>query len=133
MLWGPYQGRPDAYAEPSDGWSASVAKPITQPYSWLAPASGGWRYRAPVDSAYDDERAHLLPLLEAFQTSGNLPVAQWFIPTDDGWGVWLRQRLDMRLVARHLAADLLADRVLIGDDELRCHHCRVSVYGADSG
>jgi hypothetical protein len=81
----------------------------------------------------DDARAHLVPLLEALQAGGNHPVAQWFIPTDDGWGVWLRQRLDMRLVGAHLADDQLAAHVSVGEDEFRCDHCGVSVYGASAG
>jgi hypothetical protein len=76
----------------------------------------------------------LVPLLESFQAAGNHPVSDWFIEADCGWGVWLRQHLDHRLIAEHMTTDPQAVHMtFVGEDELRCSHCNVTVYGAGAG
>ncbi|HUS23002.1 MAG TPA: hypothetical protein VMZ66_13425 [Aeromicrobium sp.] len=86
------------------------------------------------NSPQDDERAHLVPLLESFQAAGNLPVSHWFMSTEGGWGVWMRQHLDHELISEHMTRDAFAVHMTFaGEDELRCCHCSVTVYGAGAG
>jgi hypothetical protein len=86
-----------------------------------------------MSSPYDDDRDHLVPLLESFQASGNHAVSHWYVARPGGgWDVHMRQSLDATLVADHLAADALADEISFGDDVLRCAHCETWVHGANA-
>lgn len=84
---------------------------------------------------YDDERAHLVPLLEAFQAAGNYPVGGWFDPKPSGcgWDVYMRRPLDPVLIESHLAVDAMRDRIRVDGDRLECSHCGTSVHGANAG
>jgi len=86
-----------------------------------------------VSSAYEDDRAHLAPRLEAIQASGNHAVSHWFIPRPGGgWDVHLRQNLDGALIGQHLDADPLADHLRVAGDTIYCAHCSTWIHGANS-
>lgn len=83
-----------------------------------------------MSSPYEDDRAHLVPLLEAFQASGNHPISHWFLPREGGgWDVHMRQELDPVLVGRHLATDELRGAMSFANDTLICAHCSTQVLG----
>lgn len=86
-----------------------------------------------MPSPYDDDRAHLTPLLETFQPSGNHAVGEWFVPRETGgWDVYLRGPLDVAIIERHLAEDPFASEMGFANDTLHCSHCSTWVYGLDA-
>jgi len=69
-----------------------------------------------VSSPDEDERAHLIPLLEAFQVSGNHAVGVWFIPRPGcGWDVYMREPLDGALGRRGTMAGIVKDAAKAAD------------------
>jgi hypothetical protein len=71
----------------------------------------------------------LQPLLDALKSGGNIPAGDGFQPNQGGWDCYMKEPLDLPVLARLIERDPYRDKIELTQDAVICQHCWSGIHG----